>query len=75
MLHTRKETLPKLFTHFQLSDRIPESNFIVVYIKALDLQFLYVLTKEYYGSCGQKSIDPVVFFKMSLVGYLGEYYQ
>jgi len=66
----KKHYQEKLFTHFQLSDRIPESNFYRRLHQALDLQFLYVLTKEYYGSCGQKSIDPVVFFKMSLVGYL-----
>jgi len=28
------------------------------------------LTKQYYGTSGQKSIDPVVFFKLCLVGYL-----
>ncbi|GAA3592306.1 hypothetical protein GCM10022396_07020 [Flavivirga amylovorans] len=28
------------------------------------------MTKPYYGSSGQKSIDPVVFFKLCLVGYL-----
>ncbi|QCE43447.1 transposase [Psychroserpens sp. NJDZ02] len=27
-------------------------------------------TKSYYGNCGQKSLDPVVFFKFCLVGYL-----
>lgn len=36
----------------------------------LDLDFLYPLTKGYYGASGQKSIDPVVFFKLCLVGYL-----
>ena len=34
------------------------------------MDYLYELTKEYYGSSGQKSIDPVVFFKLCLVGYL-----
>ena len=36
----------------------------------MDLDFLYPLTKGYYGASGQKSIDPVVFFKLCLVGYL-----
>jgi transposase len=31
---------------------------------------LYKTTAPYYGKCGQKSIDPVVFFKICLVGYL-----
>ena len=36
----------------------------------LALEFLYALTQQYYGSSGQKSIDPIVFFKLCLVGYL-----
>lgn len=31
---------------------------------------MYKLTKPYYGDCGQKSIDPVVFYKLCLIGYL-----
>ncbi|CAA0252091.1 hypothetical protein USCSE301_70099 [Tenacibaculum maritimum] len=31
---------------------------------------MYSSTKEYYGTSDQKSIDPVVFFKLCLVGYL-----
>nr|WP_262884733.1 transposase [Tenacibaculum maritimum] len=31
---------------------------------------MYSSTKKYYGTSGQKSIDPVVFFKLCLVGYL-----
>ena len=34
------------------------------------MQFLYPATTCYYGSEGQESIDPVVFFKILLVGYL-----
>uniref|UniRef100_UPI001FEBB183 transposase n=1 Tax=Marivirga sericea TaxID=1028 RepID=UPI001FEBB183 len=36
----------------------------------LDLRYLYKETRKYYGLCGQKSLDPVVFFKLCLVGYL-----
>ena len=31
---------------------------------------MYNSTKKYYGSEGQQSIDPVVFFKLILIGYL-----
>ena len=31
---------------------------------------LYKTTEKYYGAEGQESIDPVVFFKICLVGYL-----
>ena len=66
----KKDYQEKLFTNFQLSDRIPKDNFYRRLKDALDLQFLYKLTEPYYGDCGQKSIDPTVFFKLCLVGYL-----
>ena len=66
----KKDYQEKLFAHFQLSDRIPETNFYRRLKEVLDLGFLYRLTKGYYGESGQKSIDPVVFFKLCLVGYL-----
>lgn len=66
----KKNYQEKLFAQFQLSDRIPESNFYRRLKAVLDLDFLYVHTKRYYGSRGQKSIDLIVFFKLCLVGYL-----
>ncbi len=66
----KKDYQEKLFSHFQLSERIPKNNFYRRLKGVLDLNFLYKLTKEYYGESGQKSIDPVVFFKLCLVGYL-----
>lgn len=66
----KKEYQEKLFSHFQLSERIPKNNFYRRLKGVLDLGFLYKLTKDYYGESGQKSIDPVVFFKLCLVGYL-----
>lgn len=66
----KKYYQPKLFTEFNLADRVPENNFYRRLKSVLDLRFLYEKTKPYYGSCGQKSIDPVVFFKLMLVGYL-----
>ena len=66
----KKHYQPTLFKTFELSSRIPESNFYRQLKSVLDLRFLYSQTKEYYGVCGQKSLDPVVFFKLCLVGYL-----
>ncbi|MDO5969611.1 transposase, partial [Flavivirga aquimarina] len=60
----------KLFAQFQLSDLVPEQNFYRRLKGVLDLDFLYPMTKGYYGESGQKSIDPVVFFKLCPVGYL-----
>ena len=66
----KKYYQPKLFKHLELSSRVPKSNFYRRLKEHLDFRFLYKLTQDYYGSCGQKSIDPVVFFKLCLVGYL-----
>ena len=60
----------KLFSNFQLSDRIPKEKFYRRLLAVLDLTYLYELTKRYYGTSGLKSIDPMVFFKFCLVGYL-----
>lgn len=60
----------ELFKSFQLSQRIPEDNFYRRLKDLLNLQWLYKETKHYYGSEGQQSIDPVVFFKLILIGYL-----
>ncbi|MDT0648438.1 IS1182 family transposase [Zunongwangia sp. F260] len=66
----KKNYQEKLFTSFRLSDRIPKENFYRRLKEVLNLEFLYPLTQKFYGDSGQKSIDPVVFFKICLVGYL-----
>jgi transposase len=60
----------QLFKSFQLSKRVPEDNFYRRLKDLLNLQWLYKETKKYYGTEGQQSIDPVVFFKLMLIGYL-----
>jgi len=66
----KKHFSEKLFTSFQLSSRVPEDNFYRRLRELLDLRWLYRATQKYYGSEGQQSIDPVVFFKLILIGYL-----
>ena len=66
----KKDYTEKLFLNFQLSDKIPEDNFYRKLKLLLDLNWLYKATSKYYGTEGQESIDPVVFFKLILIGYL-----
>lgn len=66
----KKKLTPKLFYQVSLEDLVPEDNFYRKLQTVLDLRFLYKKTEKYYGSEGQESIDPVVFFKFCLVGYL-----
>lgn len=66
----KKQYQEKLFINFQLSDHVPEDNFYRRLKKILPLDWLYKATEKYYGAEGQQSIDPVVFFKLMLMGYL-----
>ncbi|MCF2501372.1 IS1182 family transposase [Dyadobacter chenhuakuii] len=66
----RKNYSEKLFMSFQLSERIPKDNFYRRLRETLDLQSVYSDTRDLYGRTGNPSIDPVVFFKLMLVGYL-----
>jgi transposase len=59
-----------LFYQVSLDQLVPEDNFYRQLGKALDLGYLYKATAAYYGREGQQSIDPIVFFKILLVGYL-----
>ena len=66
----RKDYIPKMMYQFHLDELVPKDNFYRQLDTALDLHFLYKATADYYGDEGQESIDPVVFFKICLVGYL-----
>ena len=70
MMQGKKHYSEKLFKQFQLSDRVPADNFYRRLKEMLELRWLYKATKNYYGTEGQQSIDPVVFFKLMLIGYL-----
>jgi transposase len=66
----KKNFSDKLIPSFRLSERVPKDNFYRRLKDVLDLQWLYEATQKYYGTEGHTSIDPVVFFKLILIGYL-----
>lgn len=66
----RKELTPKMLYCISLSELVPQDNFYRKLHQSLDLHFLRGATASYYGSEGQESIDPVVFFKLLIIGYL-----
>lgn len=66
----KKDFTPQLFISVNLLDLVPADNFYRRLQSQLDLQFIYKATQKYYGKEGQESIDPVVFFKLLLIGYL-----
>ncbi|MFA5670619.1 MAG: IS1182 family transposase [Balneolaceae bacterium] len=66
----KKLRTTKLFYQLSLEDLVPVDHIYRTIEQQLDLRFLYKRTRRFYGKEGQQSIDPVVFFKMCLLGYL-----
>ena len=66
----RKTFTPKMFYNVNLQDLVPKNNFYRRLLSCMDFEWIYNQTASYYGSEGQESIDPVVFFKICMVGYL-----
>jgi transposase len=60
----------KLFYFLDLEKEIPEDHILRKIDAVLDLSFLYEKVKGLYGYNGNESVDPVVIFKMWLIGYL-----
>ncbi len=59
----------KMFYKFSLSKRMSEDHFLRKVAKVSDLSFVGKLVKPYYSYTGQPSIDPIVLFKIMLIGY------
>jgi transposase len=66
----QKHIQPKMLYQLSIEELVPSDNFYRQLGLALDLSFIRKETAKYYGTEGQESIDPVVFFKICLVGYL-----
>jgi transposase len=65
-----KSTAPKLFLHFDLDAQVPRHHIVRRIAEAVDFSFVRELARPYYSHTGQPSVDPVVLFKLSLLGYL-----
>jgi transposase len=66
----KKQIEPKMLYTITLEQLVPPDNFYRRLKKAIAMDWLYKATTKYYGSEGQESIDPVVFFKICLIGYI-----
>ena len=55
-----------------LEDRIPADHLLRRSTAAVDFSFVRKLTARCSSKTGQPGIDPVVLFKMALIGYLYE---
>src|SRR3970040_2230238 len=66
----RRQFAPKLFYELSLDRLVPETHLLRRVAAAVDFFFMRALWPRYYSHTGQPSVDPVVLFKMLLVGYL-----
>jgi transposase len=60
----------KLYYNLSLTRLIPEDHLLRRIAEAVDFSFIHPLCRPYYSHTGRPSIDPIVLFKMLLVGYL-----
>jgi transposase len=60
----------RVVLRFRLSERVPRHNLYRRLAELLDWSFRYAQTRDLYSHTGQPSLDPVVFFKLVLVGRL-----
>jgi transposase len=65
-----KQFTDKVVTRFRLSERVPPHNLYRRLSELLDWAFLRQQTRPVYSRTGQPSLDPVVVFKLVLVGRL-----
>jgi transposase len=61
---------PKLFCQFNLDDRVPANHILRQISEVIDFCFVYEYVRPFYSHTGAPSVDPVVIFKMALLGYL-----
>jgi transposase len=62
---------PKPFVKINIEKLIPQTHLLRRIEKVIDLSFVRDLTKEYYcQNNGRPSIDPELFFRMILIGYI-----
>jgi transposase len=61
---------PKQLYRFSLEDRVPADHLLRQVAAVVDFSFVRRLTARFYSHTGKPSIDPVVLFKMALIGYL-----
>lgn len=65
----KKINEPRLFYQVSLESLVPQDHVIRRIDQVLNLKFLYAATKPYYAHDGKPSVDPIVLFKLYLLGY------
>ena len=66
----RKAVEPKLYLSFSLDAAVPANHLVRRLAAAVNFDFVRGLVRWRYSHTGQPSVDPVVLFKLWLLGYL-----
>src|SRR5581483_5505864 len=66
----KKGSTGKLFYLFSLEEQVPADHLLRRVAETVDFSFVHRMTARFYSHTGQPSVDPVVLFKMALLGYL-----
>jgi len=66
----QREFETKLYYQLSLGRLVPNDHLLRRIAAAVDFSFVRPLCRPFYSHTGQPSVDPVVIFKMLLVGYL-----
>jgi transposase len=66
----KKAIEPKLYLNFSLDAAVPANHLVRRLAAAVDFGFVRGLVRRQFSHTGQPSVDPVVLFKLWLLGYL-----
>lgn len=66
----RNDVVQSKLEFFDIEDLVPEDHILRQINREIDFSFIYDKMEKYYSKLGRKSIDPVLLYKMLLIGYL-----
>jgi len=66
----QKTVEPKLYMSFSLDGAVPVNHLVRRLAAVVDFDFVRGLVRREYSHTGQPSVDPIVLFKLWLLGYL-----
>ncbi|MGH7643893.1 MAG: transposase, partial [Candidatus Dormibacteria bacterium] len=66
----QKTVEPEPYIHFSLDAAVPSDHLVRQLAACVDFAFIRPLVRPLYSHTGQPSVDPVVLFKLALLGYL-----
>lgn len=66
----RKDEYQSKLEFIDLNVFVPSNHILRLINEKIDFSFIYNKMEKYYSKLGRKSLDPVLLFKMLLIGYL-----